>query len=316
MQTLLTTDPMVAADILRRGGIVAVPTETVYGLAARFDDPNAVARIYAAKQRPTDNPLIVHIGSISWLPRLTDSDSRLAQRLLNEYAPGPLTVTVPRGAAVSDSVTAGLNTVAVRIPDEPQIQTLLGMLDIPLVAPSANRSGRPSPTTWEAVRDELDGRIDAILMGQPSGIGIESTVVDCCSSPPRLLRPGAISFSQLCRSVPDLRDYDPTEIDTTDAPSPGLRHRHYSPRARVVIVDSVDQIQATPDAAYLGMDPVDEGMALRWSMIFATVPAYAAGLFAGFRRADQTGIRTLYCQRVGDQGIGRGLMDRMQRAAQ
>lgn len=315
-QTQLLQNPSEAARLLRAGRTVAIPTETVYGLAARFDSPHSVASIFRAKGRPSDNPLIVHIASVEWLPRVANEIPELASRLLLRFSPGPLTVTVPRGSQVSTAVTAGLSSVAVRIPDHPLTQRVLAELDIPLVAPSANRSGRPSPTTWQAVRDELDGRIDGILIGPPTTVGIESTVVDCCSKPPRLLRPGGISYEQLLDIVPDLQLYVADANDLQNAASPGLRHRHYSPRCKIMLVDEVDSVQPQSTAALLSLQPHPQAQDFAWTEIFSTVEAYATGLFTAFRRADQDNLNILYCQKVLDAGIGRGIMDRLRRASE
>lgn len=314
--TLLLNDPLEAAKVLADGGTVAIPTETVYGLAARFDRPQAVASIFKAKGRPSDNPLIVHLASIEWLPQITDGAPEVAIQLLNHFAPGPLSVTVPRGPAVSDQITAGLASVAIRIPNHPLARSVLDALDVPLVAPSANRSGRPSPTTWQAVRDELDGRIDGILIGPPTTVGIESTVVDCCSQPPRLLRPGGISYEQLLDIVPDLQLYVADANDLQNAASPGLRHRHYSPRCKIMLVDEVDSVEPNSAAALLSLQPHPQAQDFAWTEIFPTTEAYATGLFSAFCRADQDNLNILYCQKVPNAGIGRGIMDRLRRASE
>ena len=314
--TRFLNDPIDAAKVLADGGTVAIPTETVYGLAARFDRPEAVGNIFKAKGRPSDNPLIVHLASLAWLPRITPAAPENAIQLLTHFAPGPLTVTVPRGPVVSDQITAGLASVAVRIPAHPLARAVLDALDVPLVAPSANRSGRPSPTTWQAVRDELDGRIDAILMGPPTTVGIESTVVDCCSQPPRLLRPGGISYEQLLDLIPDLQIYVADPSNLQNAASPGLRHRHYSPRCKIILVDQVETIEPQLATALLSLEAHPRAQDFAWTEIFPTTEAYAAGLFSAFRRADQDNLNALYCEQVPTSGIGRGIMDRLRRAAE
>jgi len=324
MRTAILHDPGEAADILRTGGLVAVPSETVYGLAARFDNPSAIASIFAAKQRPADNPLIVHVADIQWLEQLGEPLPEIALRLLAQFAPGPLTVTVPRRQSVSEWITAGLASVAVRIPASELFQQVLSRLGVPLVAPSANRSGRPSPTTWQAARDELDGLIDGVLVGPPARVGIESTVVDCCQQPPRLLRPGAITLEQLRQLAPDVRTLD--ELDELarggsqptagrPLPSPGLRHRHYAPAARVVLVNRPEEAIAEATAIYLGLQPHSQAADFLAHHCWPDVERYARELFACFHQADRAGVETIFCQRVGLEGLGRGLMDRLQRAA-
>jgi len=327
--TETTTDPARAAAILAQGGIVALPTETVYGLAARWDRAVGIERIFAAKGRPSDNPLIVHLAQLRDLDPIALRIPPAAATLLSHFAPGPLTVTLPRRPEVSDRITAGLPTVAVRIPAAPLFQEVLRIVGVPLVAPSANRSGRPSPTTWQAVLEELHGKIDAVLVGPPCAIGIESTVVDCCSSPPRLLRPGGITLEQLCEVLPGIvpataagaaaatctaagaAEQSPLE----HLPSPGMRHRHYAPSVRVELVDDPHPLTPSPLAMYLGITP--HGKPAEWGMhcCYSDIASYAHALFAAFREGEQRGFRTIYCQRVPKTGLGRGLMDRLERAA-
>ena len=315
-ETQLISDPQEAANLLRQGGTVAIPTETVYGLAARFDSSPAVANIFAAKGRPSDNPLIVHIASSDWLSRVASEVPPAAARLLQHFSPGPLTVTVPRSSQVPSAVTAGLNSVAVRIPDHDLTQAVLTAVDVPLVAPSANRSGRPSPTTWQAVREELDGLIDGILIGPPASIGIESTVVDCCSHPARLLRPGGISFEQLSAIVPEIQLYNPRTDSNQDLASPGLRHRHYSPRCKVILIEDVGSVEPAISAAMLSLVPPPHPEHFAWTNVYSSAEAYAADLFESFRRADRDQLAKLYCQAISEKGIGRGLMDRLRRASE
>jgi L-threonylcarbamoyladenylate synthase len=320
MQTKYLTDPTEAANLLREGAVVAVPTETVYGLAARFDRVLSVSNVFQAKGRPSDNPLIIHLADVSWLSRVAATVPGVAQRLLDTFAPGPITVTVPRGSQVSDQITAGLSSVAVRIPDQVTVRRVLNEVDVPLVAPSANRSGRPSPTTWQAVRDELDGLIDAVLIDavlidESTRIGIESTVVDCCSDPPRLLRAGGISYEDLLAVVPTLQIYDRAIETSSLLPSPGLRHRHYAPQTRITLVDQVDQAIPDSKAAVIGLGAHPRAGEFAWVECFENMDQYARALFICLRRADESRLEWIYCQRVPATGIGRGLMDRLQRAA-
>lgn len=318
-QTEITTDPSRASEILAAGGVVALPTETVYGLAARYDNTEAVSKIFIAKDRPSDNPLIVHVADRSWLDQIATEIPCSALTLLERFSPGPITVTLPRASNVPDIVTAGLDSVAVRIPSAPLFQQVLQSVGVPLVAPSANRSGRPSPTTWQAARDELSGRVDAILVGPPCEIGVESTVVDCCQNPPRLLRPGAISLEELQSLIPDLTLYQPAQSKSEGSEalaSPGLRYRHYAPRIPVHLVENVSEIQSDPQAMLLTTTP--HPMPQSWGHYdcFESPETYARKLFSAFRIAEEKGLNAIYCQRVPETGIGRALMDRLRRAAE
>ena len=190
-----------AAELLRSGELVAFPTETVYGLGANALSEAAVQRIFVAKGRPSDNPLIVHIASRTQLEHLVTSIPEVATRLMDQFWPGPLTIVLPKRPEVPNLVTAGLNTVAVRMPNHLIAIELIGQAGVPLAAPSANRSGRPSATTWQAVSEDLDGRIAGIICGEPTDFGLESTVVDVNSEQPRLLRPGGITFEQFARCM-------------------------------------------------------------------------------------------------------------------
>ena len=311
MDTLFTHSARAAAAVLRRGGLAAFPTETVYGLGAVATDAAAVAAVFAAKGRPSDNPLIVHVADVQSINTITDLPD-LAVTLLAAFAPGPLTLVLPlvRGGyrnVLPDAVMAGRDTVAVRIPAHAAAQALIRAAG-PLVAPSANRSGRPSPTTWQAVRDDLGGRIDAVLMGAPTAVGLESTVVDVTGAVPVVLRPGAVTLADLRRVAPGAREA--TEADDA-ARSPGTRHRHYAPRARVRLVD---RPEPAAGAAYIGLDAPPPGYGLAETC--ATVEAYARATFAFFRRADALGLARIDAQRVPDEGLGRALMDRLRRAAE
>lgn len=341
MQTAILQHPEEAAELLRAGGRVAVPTETVYGLAARYDLPSAVAGIFTAKARPADNPLIVHLANFAQLSQLTDAVPPSAQRLLHQFAPGPLTVTVPRGPRVPRVITAGLDTVAVRIPGSPLLRTVIEQLGIPLVAPSANRSGRPSPTTWQAAYEELNGRIEGVLVGPPAQVGIESTVVDCCQTPPRLLRPGAVSWEQLRSIEPDLARWTPSAINhkttandnttsgnantapsagtpspTANVPSPGMKYRHYAPGARVTLFQHPNDVTPAPNAMYLGIEPHPQATTFAVHHAWPSIEQYTHHLFANFYQADRAGLEIIYCQSVPEHGLGLGLMDRLRRAAQ
>jgi L-threonylcarbamoyladenylate synthase len=313
VNTRLTDSPDDAADAIRGGQVVAFPTETVYGLGADAFDADAVQQIFAAKGRPSDNPLIVHIADRAQVDRLAASVPDAAHALMDRFFPGPLTLILPRHPDVPHVVTAGLDTVGVRMPDHPVARRFLAACGTPVAAPSANRSGRPSPTTWQAVRDDLDGRIPCILKGGRTRAGLESTVVDGTSVPPVVLRPGAIAVDALRAVVPDVQEPDPNDDGATR--SPGTKHRHYAPSAQVRPVD--DPADAVPDAAhaYIGLDAPPQREAFGLMCVCPSVEAYAHDLFHVFRASEAAGCTTIYCQTVPDTGLGEALMDRLRRAA-
>jgi len=236
MQTVLTKSPVEAAEFIRKGGIVAFPTETVYGLGANVFDEKAVAQIFEAKMRPNDNPLIAHVGSLAQINLLTSEITPNAQKFIEAFFPAPLTLVLPKAEKVPLIATANLDTIGVRMPKNKLAQEFLRYCETPVVAPSANLSGKPSPTVWQAVFEDLNGRIDCILQGESTEIGLESTVVDCTSNIPLVLRSGAISLEDLQKVVPETQIYRVKENEIIR--SPGLKHRHYSPKARVVLIQN------------------------------------------------------------------------------
>lgn len=313
MQTQLLTDHRQAAEIIRHGGLVAFPTETVFGLGADATNSEAVAKLFLAKGRPGDNPLIVHLHDRSQLPAVAREVPSIALRLLDAFAPGPLTIVVPKHKSIVRSVTAGLDTVGVRIPDHELARAFLKAADLPIAAPSANRSGKPSGTTVEAVLEDLGGWIDAILIGGTSRIGLESTVVDCSCLPPRVLRPGAVTLEQLRSIVPDVEILN--SAATTADNSPGLRHAHYRPAAEVRLVERASQVGLDSLSAYMGIEPIAAHRSLGLYRCFDSVDKYASELYETLRHADRLGIKTIYCQTVPAVGVGQALADRLRRAA-
>lgn len=314
METILSRDPVKAAELIKCGGIVAFPTETVYGLGADVFNEVAIAKIFLAKGRPQDNPLIAHISSLDQLPLLSSDITDAAQRFIEHFFPGPLTLVLKRAPGVPSIATAGLDTIGVRMPSHQTAQEFLRGCGTPVAAPSANRSGRPSPTTYQAVLEDLDGRIEAVLIGEQTEVGLESTVVDCTSAEPVILRAGAVTLEQLREHVPATRLADP-DRDATNR-SPGTRHRHYSPRARVVLVDSLAHATPAPDAAFIGFRSVASTQFFGMQHICPTLEEYARELFLFFRTCDARGIKTIYCQTVPEDGLGRAIMDRLRRAAE
>ena len=313
MRTELTDNPQRAAALVRRGHIVAFPTETVYGIGADAFNVAAVAGIFEAKARPRDNPLIVHVAELAQLDGVCSTLPRAAKELMGQFCPGPLTVIVNRSPGLPPEVTAGLDTVAVRMPSHVLAREFLAACRCPVAAPSANLSGRPSATTWEAVQTDLDGRIRAILCGEPPRHGIESTVVDCSDDIPVLLRPGAVTLEQLRVVVPGILDVTAAQGHTER--SPGTRHRHYTPSAQVVVVRTPDECAAHPHHAFIGIAAPADLNAYGHTCLAKNEAEYARRLFDFFRQCEARGIKTIYCQALPGEGIGQALMDRLERSA-
>lgn len=311
MRTLITSSFRTAADIIGHNNVVAFPTETVYGLGANAFQSEAVKKIFIAKGRPADNPLIVHVGSHDQIISVVSSFPRYAERLIEAFFPGPLTLVLPKNKRISPLVTAGLNTVGIRIPKHVIAQKFLSSCGVPIAAPSANLSGSPSPTTWQAVRNDLYGRIPCILKGNPSRIGLESTVVDCTGVAPVILRAGGISLEQLRSIIPSTR----LQKQQAGIPkSPGVKYRHYSPLAYVFIVSSMDETVPMKSSAYIGLQSSRRGK-FGLKKICRNEVEYARSIFHFFRDCDAKKIQTIYCEQVSESGIGLALMDRIRKAS-
>lgn len=308
MKTVVTDSIEEAAAYIRAGSIAAFPTETVYGLGADAMDSAAVRQIFVAKGRPADNPLIVHLADALQIDQVAAEVSEEAQGLVEAFFPGPLTIVLQKSDRIVSEATAGLNTVGVRVPSHPVAHEFLRACGRPVAAPSANRSGRPSPTTWQAVLEDLDGRIPCILRGGRSTVGLESTVVDCSTSPPRVLRVGAVSVEALKRIVPAI---SVLSEDGALARSPGTRYRHYAPGSRVIPVRGIPNPSSR--AAFIGLDEPPAGFGM--VRVCESIEQYAHELFDFFRACDAAGIEDIYCQEVDERGLGRALMDRIRRAA-
>lgn len=319
MNTLVTGSVSTAASILRKGGIVAFPTETVYGLGADAFSEAAVTKVFEAKGRPANNPTIVHCADIDQARRVAVELPESAERLLLNFAPGPVTVVVPRKRDFPTRVTAGLDTVAIRIPAHPLARALIRAADRPIAAPSANLSGRPSPTTWEAVHADLDGRIDCILSGELSDVGLESTVVDCTVEPVMILRPGGISANEIHKALSSPSPVSANQgAATSDGVirSPGLLHRHYAPEATVVVVEPGQSIPIVEGrCAYIGVTPPVASIRLEPVLTCASVDEYARLLYQFFRQCETENVETIFCGRAPESGIGAALNDRINRAA-
>jgi L-threonylcarbamoyladenylate synthase len=316
----VTDSPAAAAEALSRGGLVAFPTETVYGLGADARNDDAVRRIYAAKGRPADHPVIVHLGSADDVADWAHDVPGYVAPLLDRFWPGPLTVVLPKAAGVSSVVTGGADTVALRCPDHPVARELLTTMS-GVAAPSANRFGRVSPTTTQHVLDELgevlDPATDLVLAGAPSRVGVESTIVDCTGPDPRLLRPGGVSASEI-EQVTGL-----TVLGSDgQVRAPGTLEAHYAPSARVLLADdaSVDDVLlAAPDGevGVIAMAHVDlDGERPVHRLVApATNEEYAQDLYSALRRADDLGLVAVVAVLPDEDGIGSAVRDRLRRAS-
>ena len=310
VHTELTKSGEIAAQFIKRGGIVAFPTETVYGLGANLFDELAVAKIFEAKRRPADNPLIAHIASLDQINELVQELPDAARLFIDAFFPGPLTLVLKKSDRVPVIATAGLDTIGVRMPGNAAANAFLKNCGVPVAAPSANISGRPSPTTWEAVFEDLDGRIDCILQGEATAIGLESTVVDCTTIDPIVLRSGAVSIESLREIVPATRLFELGRNEIVR--SPGMKHKHYAPTAKVVIVTAGFEIPASGSNGFIGIEhPIGDAELMK---ICDSTEDYAHSVFAFFRECDRRNIETIYCHSVNETGIGVALMDRLRRA--
>jgi len=326
-----------AAELLRAGRLVAFATETVYGLGANALNPDAVAGIFTAKQRPAWDPLIVHLASTDQLPLISAIPAGLASRisqLTSAFWPGPLTLLLPRSAAIPDAVTAGRELVGVRIPGHRAAHALLVAAGLPIAAPSANLFGHTSPTTAEHVLADLDGRIDAVLDAGPTNIGLESTVLDPTQTPMLHYRPGAVTAAQLTAATGILVQLYEPPVHTAEPqslPSPGVGMRHYAPRAHLILIDPLEQDELELSLRHPGQLELEAGrqvglmlphgwVALAGSHFFpwgdwADPQALAHNLFTGLRDLDQRGVDTILCPLPPPGGLYDAIRDRLRKAA-
>jgi len=304
-----------AAAIIRSGGLVAFPTETVYGLGANALDPIAVARIFEAKNRPFFDPLIVHVANVGALDELVMGVDARAVALAAAFWPGPLTIVFPKQAVVPDIVTAGLSTVAIRLPAHPVARALIDEAHVPIAAPSANPFNYISPTRAAHVAAQLGGRVDMILDGGDCMVGVESTIVECAGPGTRILRHGGLPLEEIERVIGPLRD----ATVHRDAPiAPGQLPAHYSPRTRLAIVRDAHHPPAVSDAALLAFRTPPRS--LRYAAVEVLSPSgdlreAAANLFSALHRLDEAGVAIIYAEAVPEEGLGRAIMDRLRRAA-
>lgn len=321
------------AELLRQGGIVAFPTETVYGLGANATNGAAVAKIFAAKGRPADNPLIVHVASREDVIKVAASVPPMAQRLMERFWPGSLTLVLPKLPSVPDAVSCGLPTVGVRMPSHPVALALIRAAGVPLAAPSANLSGRPSPTTAEHVLEDLSGRIDLLIDAGETGVGLESTVVDLTVDPPVLLRPGGVTVEQLVEELgPVTIDRSVHGTEHGERPrSPGMKYTHYAPKAKVIVVNGpvLSMQERIQDLLYeyqeegrrVGVMCSAESRGVYPAPIVleygsrGNLANIASGLFATLRAFDRHRVDVILAEGVPDEGIGLAIMNRLRRAA-
>lgn len=342
-ESLKNSTPILqAAEVLRQGGLVAFPTETVYGLGANGLDAKAVVGIFAAKGRPTDNPLILHIASMGAIHQIVREMPPLAVHLADAFWPGPLTLVLPKAAIVPLKTTAGLDTVAVRMPAHPIALALIAAAGVPVAAPSANKSGRPSPTEAAHVVTDLLGSIDVILDGGPTGVGVESTVVDCTGRRPVILRPGGVSKEAL-EEIVGIVEIDPHVSASREAPlgpvrSPGMKYKHYAPKAPAVLVEGdppelfekltrlaaemqirgekVGLMVSRELMQYWEEQAIDPG---QWQVTCMGSRVHsqeiAANIYRCLRELDELDITKIIMEGVPRAGLGLAIMNRLEKAA-
>ena len=325
---LLDSDQILtASEIIKNGGIVGIPTETVYGLAADAFNVEAVLKIFEAKGRPPDNPLIVHIASMKDLKLIVKEFPENAQKLAKTFWPGPLTLILPKQKSIPDCVSAGLGSVAVRFPSHNLARKIITLVKAPLVAPSANKSGSPSPTSAQHVSSDLGGRIDAVLDGGACALGIESTVIDLTEKIPKVLRPGIISPSELQKCIGEIEIYNfiYDKMVVEEKPkSPGMKYTHYSPRANVVIVKGPQEKYIN----FVNLNSKKNSIALCFEedIAFLKIPYISYGklsdtktqakrLFSSLRKADDIGAETVYARHHFVDDISIAIYNRLIRAA-
>ncbi|MFA6460996.1 MAG: L-threonylcarbamoyladenylate synthase [Candidatus Woesearchaeota archaeon] len=322
MKTLLLKPAQIskAAKILQQGGLVAFPTETVYGLGANALDEKAVKKIFVAKGRPADNPLIVHIADKKMLPALVKIVPSSAKKLIKKFWPGPLTIILNKKEIIPDIVTAGGKTVAIRMPDHPLAYKLIKLSKLSIAAPSANLSGRPSPTSAKHVIDDMKGRVEGIIDGGNCQVGLESTVIDLTGKVPILLRPGAVTLEQLRKVLGEVKVANP---ESNTPKSPGMKYQHYSPETPVVLIKGdiekkIIALLTTKKNLALILSKSD---LIDFSSIKADVYFYedlnvlAHEIFSLLRDLDKKKYGLIVIQEVSEEGIGRAIMNRLRKAA-
>lgn len=328
---LLKTDDnsiKLAGEIIKSGGLCAFPTETVYGLGANAFCDNAVKRIYIAKGRPSDNPIIVHIADITHIPALARDISDNAQALIHAFMPGPFTIILKKRDVVGDTVTAGMDTVAIRCPENETAHRLICAAGVGIAAPSANLSGKPSPTRARHVIDDMMGRVDAIIDGEDCTVGVESTIVDASGEIPVLLRPGGISLEELREVVPEVMvdEHILESVGEGERPlCPGMKYKHYSPEADVTVIEGnmkavkkeIDRLLRENTDKVCGVLTMSEN-AYDSAVILSggtTNQEYAKNLFSHLREFDNLGCEVVFCEFESRDGYGLAIKNRLYKAA-
>lgn len=315
-----------AAAVIRQGGIVAFPTETVYGLGANALDPEAVKKIFIAKGRPQDNPLIIHVASKDLSPYV-ETVPTVAEKLMDAFWPGPLTLILKKKALIPDVTSAGLATVGVRMPKHDVALALISAAGVPIAAPSANRSGRPSPTSVEHCINDLDGRVDFILGADRSEVGLESTIVDCTVTPPCILRPGGIALEQLQAIEPTIYFPGSTKAVEGTPKAPGMKYRHYAPIAPLKIVHGVQELQDEllkhqKQGLKVGVLATEESLPLYQNEIVISLghrnhlEEVGHKLYDALRLMDELGVEIILVEEFPEIGIGKAIMNRLKKAQQ
>lgn len=320
-----------AGKILREGGLVAFPTETVYGLGANALDENAVNKIFIAKGRPSDNPLIVHVSDMKQVEKLTKFIPQKAKKVMDAFWPGPVTIILEKSEIVPKCTTAGLETVAIRMPSHKIALELIKESSVPIAAPSANTSGKPSPTTFKHVKEDMIGKIEAIVDGGRAGIGLESTVIDMTSDVPTILRPGGVTKEDLLELFDEVK-MDPALHDANAIPkSPGQKYKHYSPKADVYLVDGDEDDIAkkilkmykkiTLEGKKVGIMSTKQTLPFYEDMLTINVgdrnePETIAGnLFRTLREFDELNVDIILAESIEKDGIGAAIMNRLNKSA-
>jgi L-threonylcarbamoyladenylate synthase len=322
-----------AGEVIRKGGLVAFPTETVYGLGANALDEEAVKKIFIAKGRPQDNPLIVHVSDLNLMP-LVNNIPDIAHKLMGKFWPGPLTLIMEKSSLIPDATSAGLATVGIRMPSNIIARELISAAGVPIAAPSANVSGRPSPTEASRCVEDLNGKIDFILGGGSSEVGLESTIVDCTSNPPCVLRPGGITLDML-REVDSSIYIDPAVMKKAEGDfkpkAPGMKYRHYAPKAPMKIVqgdlqktiEKINEIvqNSIDEKKKIGILATDESIDKYSKAIVISLGSRSdlqnigKNLFEALRRFDDAGVNIILSEAFEEDGIGTAVMNRLKKSA-
>lgn len=309
-----------AAEIIKNGGTVAFPTETVYGLGADALNPEAIKKVFKAKGRPSDNPLIVHISDMEMLRLIARRPTKAVLAVINRFWPGPLTIILKRKKIVPDIATGGLDTVAVRMPDNRIALSLIKKAGVPLVAPSANLSGKPSPTRATDAATDLSGKVDIIIDGGKTRIGIESTVIDMTTSPPTLLRPGGLPVEEIEKVIGPVQRHSEGH-ENKPSRSPGMKYRHYAPKAKMIIVEGDIKGLAKNylmEGKKVGILTFHRGFSVDgcFTIYAGSRPETVANrLFEALRAFDEKGVEVILSEPYSGTGLKLGIADRLKRAS-